>query len=1316
MWRAARVTDGRRALTLDFYENELGGKRRILDDHIRSRMPERWRDRVFTATLMKFLAPPSGLKISYSSADLAAYTGLDERRIETELRRLSGPDARILRQREFKDSVRFELQHDALIRHVTPWRDGVLADAATVGRIKWAGGAAAVILLLVGGVRLYRWKEVRDNTDKPLNALRAMSRSARAQRAANTFDSVASYLLFKERGADRLDHLKKLLVEHEDLLPEGDATETVDVEALPGGSRDDALAMRFSNDRPFDVESFSHAWSDVAHQISERWGIPVPTRVRLITDPEFPRATIQFESGGRSITSMDLETLEGRALVALKDAPDAAKEFHRRFSSDWQPLPKLAVSDTWAVPRWSVPVWRAAGLHVWESSAYPALVMRAEVDRDPTILLTPASTEFLVHRIAQQYPCTAAEAWALRGLRLRDDVAAWIAAEPGRPRAVLYPHLLLDTVADLRSEASPKRAAGLSSRYLDTVKRDPAAAWPQSSGPATPCEKGKLASTAFQDVEEWLPPLRPKIRIALGADLVRAWTNESRASTGIHITTRGRQADAVPSSAADQRRRVGMSTELVEALEDYRQTLYARSGIWLPEVTFLNASAELSGHLGHHLRIMLLDVQDEDARSIDVGTTDQKGIDRFITALGDAVSQSIVAWVDAESVSDLVIKDPRIQKIVSKLKVSSTDLKILLREVLRPTSEKPASASAAGSVRDSDWLIASLVFWKAYYTDDNAPKITNVLPDLADRFRRLQARRSAPVGAATASAASLAVQRGIDALEASRFDDAERAFQEAIRNGSITEVEKIFVDRYASGWRANRRARIAKECVDPTKATLDAKLRVDVKALLDEPDSQLDRTTSRNLGLCLAASMPSTMPKAKEALLSKFAGRFGGPQDWPPAQAAWLATQLLDQYDPLRDSPAAVDQGARLVTNAIRRFPSKQDANNAFNEVKAICLKPGAKNWCWGLLPAVADARPDPWTALDLALALTGRETAADLHDALQWLDRAAALHASDKTTTKEARQRFDFWATYIRANALYTLGIIDGDGGKLDEAQRLVPSLIEAPLLENDPQLELDAFLLGMTLLTDAPKPDRERAAVLKTRGAKNSPDAPSLLLKTMFDGLRFGDLAVVRQNVRDAIAKASTAKANADNRATFLFCAAVGGLLTKDDRAERSAREFILTDHPYAPLVSMLLSAGTSGVAHDDARRLLQERWARVDRTTWDRRLREGDSRAWYEMLVGYFIGEVAASDIFDLLRDDATFAASKFAGLHVTRKALLTEAHFYDAVRLKAGGDHNGEMASLRRVEDLGYKRYVEYDMAVFLRQAGSASPAVVDAERR
>ncbi len=817
-----------------------------------------------------------------------------------------------------------------------------------------------------------------------MNALRDMSSPERGQRAANTFETVASYLLFQERGTERLDHLKTLLVKNQDLLPDGYATGAADLEVLPPSTDDDfALALRFSSDLTLDAQSFNRAWSEVAHQTTGRWGIPVPTRVRLISDPDFPRTSIQFEFSGQT-RLIDLEAPEGMALISMDGAPESAREFHERFQQDWRHLQALKSDTWWAVPRWSLPVWRAAGLSVWGGGAYPALAMDGALQKDPTILLTSESTEFLVQRVAQQYPCTAAEVWAARGALLRQDLISWVKAS-GRPRALLYPHLVFDALADLGRASSETQRVSTSAGYLDTLKQGPNAAWPQVSGSKPPCEPPKIESDAFRGVEEWLPPLKPKVRVALGAELVRAWTDERRIVATAPSSAQARQSDKPAASRAIERRRIGSSPELTEALEHYREAVYRRSGIWLPDVTFGDASLELSDTQARHFRVALLDAQDQEATSIDARTTGQEGIDRLIAALDEAVSPATLAWIDAESVKRLMTGDERTRKAVEKQDLSATDLKLLLRAVIsRAGTDAPgASSPPAGSVRDSDWLISSLVFWRPFYEDTHAPVLEGpkLLPDLAARLRRLQARRDAKAGAAKPGAASAVVRRGIDALEAGRVDDSEKLFEEALRTAPRAEVETIFIDEYAARWQASRRARTTAACLKPTEATLDPGARIDVETLLDEPESRRNPSTSRNLALCVLSSMPPTVPKAKAALRLKIAEQYGAPEEWPAEQARWLALQLLEEYEPSRDPIAVKDQGLRFMTAAVRRLPSVQDANNAFNDLRGICAKPGPRNWCWPLLPTVAEARPYPWTFMDLAIALSDREMNADARE-----------------------------------------------------------------------------------------------------------------------------------------------------------------------------------------------------------------------------------------------------------------------------------------------------------------------------------------------
>src|SRR6185436_10627889 len=93
----------------------------------------------------------------------------------------------------------------------------------------------------------------------------------------------------------------------------------------------DSVKMRFSSDLALDVESFRNAWSDVAHQFSSRWGIPLSSHVNLVEDADFPRAAIQFEWDADGRLPIDLEVPEGKAIVSItEDAPEAVREFHKK--------------------------------------------------------------------------------------------------------------------------------------------------------------------------------------------------------------------------------------------------------------------------------------------------------------------------------------------------------------------------------------------------------------------------------------------------------------------------------------------------------------------------------------------------------------------------------------------------------------------------------------------------------------------------------------------------------------------------------------------------------------------------------------------------------------------------------------------------------------------------------------------------------------------------------------------------------------------------------------------------------------------------
>jgi tetratricopeptide (TPR) repeat protein len=154
----------------------LGEAEKVLKNYVESLMPRGWRAQLLTARLLRPLAPPSGMKISYSADDLAAVTGLSVRRIDAELKRLAWSKQTdeeekqrgILRARAYRTGDRFELHHDAYIKILAPWRDHILKRHGVIRRSLIATVAVVLVVSIVG----WFWysnrnlKEARDRAEK----------------------------------------------------------------------------------------------------------------------------------------------------------------------------------------------------------------------------------------------------------------------------------------------------------------------------------------------------------------------------------------------------------------------------------------------------------------------------------------------------------------------------------------------------------------------------------------------------------------------------------------------------------------------------------------------------------------------------------------------------------------------------------------------------------------------------------------------------------------------------------------------------------------------------------------------------------------------------------------------------------------------------------------------------------------------------------------------------------------------------------------------------------------------------------------------
>ena len=129
------------------------------------------------------------------------------------------------------------------------------------------------------------------------------------------------------------------------------------------------------------------------------------------------------------------------------------------------------------------------------------------------------------------------------------------------------------------------------------------------------------------------------------------------------------------------------------------------------------------------------------------------------------------------------------------------------------------------------------------------------------------------------------------------------------------------------------------------------------------------------------------------------------------------------------------------------------------------------------------------------------------------------------------------------------------------------------------------------------------------------------------------------------------------------------------------------------------MMLYALLADDAKEDAFELLNERWSRIVTTKdrWPERIQAGDAMAWREKLIGYYIGDVPAGEIFDHLEDEQAYAQSDFRYLPLPRQGMLCEAYLYDAMLAKVKGDNQRYRSSLQQVLETDHRSYYEYKMA-------------------
>lgn len=1325
-------------LTLTLYDN-LGRTPKIIDSYLRELMPRARRGQVFTARLLTYLAPASGLKYSYSAQDLAEITNAPAPEIEKELSRLAG--AGILRPRDYSGGKRYELEHDAFIPVLRVWRAEILErDRRRQLRRRMLAWAAAAVMVVMGiSLGWSAWQRFNENARhrQELENLRAtesekekkqledwqtegqlkeldQTKDAMIAFAASRFDSVASYFLLKRTDEHRFEELRSVLQKYAKLMP----PDFAEPRAGEGDVPNAPLSIESSKARTLDPQLFMTVWRSFGNKITDRYGIPVALKIHFVQNNNIPDGRIRVTAGEARSVELDIPVDSREYLVAYpleRLDHSSAKEFLTRFQDDWRPFPDAPLGSTWRlVPQWSLPVWKLAKnltiskenkdeLARFDVAVSPSgitayqLLLKLERKENRQVFFSKRAAAFLLEHLPDDYQTALEEATSAHGSCL----SVQIAAKMQKAGNVFLLPRVLDQLAEQPADPSclgvrPERRAG--------VENAGAAIAPKSEGPHAFRLKGpwppfrpsrKEPDESFSVLGSVAPRYRPMC-VYMGQGLANSWIpkNEPR-------------------------------RDIEEGLTAARNELYRQYGVILPEPDFRTASPEGESPTARAVRIEIPGDPDSDAPLLEdlkheriLDGSDPRAL---VQALRTSYSGTRTLWITPDTVQDKLDKLPGKTKDWLQRNYSITDLKILLRAVIGSED-----AGHGDSVRYSSWLLNSLVFWATAEQDplDAAP--------LRDHLRRLQqvrlAGRSDKVSQGRGDIDCTnetvgfhdRIYCGAQALSDDNPDEAIRQFKIA-----LSENRKAAEEAFCGEWSRRLPEVWLRDYADlnsTLKLKANEKLEMDLPQSLDledlpKPDAP---TVARELTIYRIATGALKARVAWSAINNQL-DHYGSVKGWPEEQARWVALRFLQQYDPADEHTGTQQEFAaasNLLKSQIARL-DQQTALNVFVDVQTLSRQGRdnqnrpVPNWAWKLLADLAQSKPHggaepPNLELELAWQLSDEERADRLRQGMALLnDYESVLPAYHLGPEDLAAQN----EVIAFARAKTDLGLQRlGDEQRFNEAKRLFTNLLNSK--RKDISRRSRTLLLSMLY---AHGQDSEAHQVFEKR---KPPDDATILNVQMLAQMTRGNGTAVASIARQEEQIADQRTPNrSDDANDALFSAVVGSIITQSGDWKALATRFLnkATEYEYRDYVILIFRAYCSS-SDPAAAHFLDERLKNIDPSTWKQRLLEGDTRAWREMLLWRFKEdpqvEPLSKDLLNTVENEEKWKRSPLSQLPMSQRGQRCEAWFYEAMRAKTRGQTDRMRDCLKKCIAAGFVAYEEYAMASFrLKQEESRqSPAV------
>jgi hypothetical protein len=1175
-------------------------------------------------------------------------------------------------------------------------------------------GVAVVAIVFYAALRYFTERDRTDGAINELLTLNARDSEAAERKAPTVLGNVAAYLWQQNQKTptvldniaghlwqqNDLEHLTELLKRAAPVITEQYRMDTRVGDIMPQVG-DDArwpIELRYNPDRYVNAGRLLYEWRIIATRMMDKWGIPAPAALKLISDATIPKDLLVVTAGKRD-TRVEVSTLPRLVLVSENEMSERLKAWFDAHKAQWVPVDVLRDGGPWwLVPHWTQPLFEAAGHQVSPKEALIAAALGQALTAQPELVLNRQNVAYLLSRLeGAGFKRTVAEALASRGGidGLVEDLCALVARG--------YPLVNLEYVLD--SLATYPRSQFSSAAAAEDVKKDQAAATLRGGVRFAGAHGAADEATGSASAEDIVPY----------RDMADRKTNNPQ-PLRVYLGDELLDSFATPDGK--------LRPEILKAQADLRGELFKRFGIVAPDVSFsasnLDPAARRLAPKAFRIELLTQTWADRDAIAIEVPDP-ARAVDQFVGELRRRLLAWRTWWVTADYVDKQLERNEPLKAWLLE-RYALSDIKSLLRVVLRPSEDELGAYNAEGvdgalrrvapgqSLRELDWLLGSLVFWSQAGLD--GAQLVRALQDT-------QAARVAPNPQSLPDRPVVAVLAGIDALERRDFPRAEQKFGEAVaadRRGAIASFPAAYASRDAVSMKGALN-NVTQACIESERsATLyDEQARFELEDLLARHQDAIADPDRVRLEYCLflfersvvqvhgAGDMRASL---RTLNLPRYSSLLEAKQKF--FLGYWTLALSGRRFDPPPDLAAAENWLASAFREWKETEQDEADAESAFLELMNRYKVRSLPRWYLDLLQRLAELRPKNYgIAYDLGLWLSGGNDEADVDKGLFWLERAR--QRIDGPAVADAdRPRLSAWIDYGFAQN-YLAKARSSAGKTSQEAAQEATSRLMA-LIQS---LRKDGFI------REEGWPGASAySTLIDTQLLRNDIDeAARILGNSRDDGLTdssdlAGDrfiLLLAAGRIPEALQFAERTRELKGFENSALWLAALSQLVMDRPEAEHAARKFLATTHESRDYIRLMLywHLGRRGKV-DVAKAYLDERWRGIDKDSWGTRLEQGDQEVWRERLIGYYLGNVTREEILAPLRSREAFEASGLNRIGQNYDDIRCEAYFYDALLQAVTGEPATRSArftqAIQRVLEVGHGDIYEYLMARYLRSRG------------